>query len=295
VLYPFYTQQQSTSQTTHHALGEIRRALSFEFGIDEHYFPQVADVLLLADFQAAVVGQQSLAFPHAQLAFLALDAHESPVPPAAETADAPHLFVFRPHHESLLEVEEALREGVVNVCRYGFVLAVQGLLGEGLLGQGEFWFGLDQFPDVILGDVVGVEGAAGDLVELFGVGDFDLVGVEVVLGLEVAQNEGVGELVRFAGGVDLVQGLVEDVQFLLLHFHDAAHEDGPALVGNFGDGVVEILAEGGINIGGEAGLINAFLLVDHGGVLLLPPALPPVGSTLLVGLPLLLLRVANSH
>ena len=46
--------------------------------------------------------------------------------------------------------------------------------------------GFDELPDVVFGDVVGGVGAAGYLVVEFAVGVFDLVGMQVILGFEVA-------------------------------------------------------------------------------------------------------------
>jgi hypothetical protein len=61
------------------------------------------------------------------------------------------------------------------------------------------------------------------------------------------------------------------------------------------DGVVDVLPEGVVDVGGEAGIVDGLLLVDDRGVpvplqfFVLPLA------ALFVGLPLLLLRVANPH
>ena len=144
--------------------------------------------------------------------------------------------------------------------------------------------------------MVGVVGAAADLVEGPALGDPDFVSVQVVLGLDVAEDEWVAEGVQLSLRIDFVKGLIEDVQFLLLHLDDAAHEDRAVFLCDFRDGVVEVFAEGGVDVGGEAGGVDAFFLLDHlVGALLAPALAVPARAALLVRLPLLLLRVTDPH
>ena len=58
---------------------------------------------------------------------------------------------------------------------------------------------------------------------------------------------------------------------------------------------MEFLPEGRVYIGGKAGLIYTFLFVDDGGGLVVLMAFVALPSALLVGIPLLLLRVAKTH
>ena len=95
--------------------------------------------------------------------------------------------------------------------------------------------------------------------------------------------------------IDLVKGAVEDLEFLSVHFSEGAEDDLTSLGCDTGDCVMEFLPEGGVDIGGEAGLVYAFLLVDDGGGLVVLVAFVALPSALLVGVPLLLLRVANAH
>ena len=67
------------------------------------------------------------------------------------------------------------------------------------------------------------------------------------------------------------------------------------LVGEGGDGVVEVIAEGVVGVGGEGGLVDAFLFVDDRGCLGVLVAAVATLAALLVSLPLLLLRVTNPH
>jgi hypothetical protein len=143
--------------------------------------------------------------------------------------------------------------------------------------------------------VVGVEGAAGDLVEGPAIRNFDLMSVEVVLCFNVTEDEGVGKDVRLAQRVDLVQRFVEDLQLLPAHLHDAPHENGAVLQRQLREGIVEVLPKRGVDFRGEAGIIDSLLLVDDGVGLVLPPPPIPVAAAILVGLPLLLLRVADPH
>lgn len=98
-----------------------------------------------------------------------------------------------------------------------------------------------------------------------------------------------------AVGIDLVEGAVEDLEFLAVHFGKGAEYDLASLCCNAGDGVMEFLPEGGVDIGGEAGLVYTFLFVDDGGGLVMFVAFIALPSALLVGVPLLLLRVAKTH
>jgi len=98
-----------------------------------------------------------------------------------------------------------------------------------------------------------------------------------------------------AVAVDLVQGLVEHLEVLSVHLDEGAEDDLAALGCNAGDGVMQFLAEGGVDIGGKTGLIDALFFVDHRGSLVVLVPTVPLSPTLLVGLPLLLLRVANAH
>jgi hypothetical protein len=92
-----------------------------------------------------------------------------------------------------------------------------------------------------------------------------------------------------------MQGLVENVQLLLLHLHDAAHEDGPVFQRNFGDSVVEVFAKGAVDVGGEAGGVDALLFLDDFVGARLAATTLTTAPALLVGFPLLLLRVADPH
>lgn len=75
----------------------------------------------------------------------------------------------------------------------------------GIGGVWELLISLDHFPNVILGNMIGVIGTAADLIECPTFGYLDLMGVQIVFGLDVAEDEGVIEGVWLSGGVDLVQ------------------------------------------------------------------------------------------
>lgn len=123
---------------------------------------------------------------------------------------------------------------MVDVNSYFLILV--GIIRLGIWGQ--ILLGLDELPDIILCDVIGIVRAAADLVEGPALRDLDLVGVEVVFGLDITENEGVVELMQFSCGVDLMQRLIEDVQFFFLHLDDAAHKDRSVLLCDFGDSVM---------------------------------------------------------
>lgn len=121
------------------------------------------------------------------------------------------------------------------------------------------------------------------------------MGVEIVLGFHVAEQDGVREVVRLAIAIDLVEGLVEDFEFLLFHFDQTPHEEIAAFAGKTGKGLVEVVAEGGVSIGGEAGLVDGLFLVDDGGRLLAFLFAMSSSSGLFVGLPFFLFRIAHAH
>lgn len=133
----------------------------------------MTDMLFLADLQLAVLLEQPLVVTHAQLALATADPHESSIPSPAEAVNVPHLFRLRSYHAALLVPEEALCEGVVDVDIDRLVLVL--VVGEWELS----WLvlSLDELPDVVLSNMVGVEGAAADLVEVLAVRELDLVGV----------------------------------------------------------------------------------------------------------------------
>ena len=56
------------------------------------------------------------------------------------------------------------------------------------------------------------------------------VGVEVVFSLEVAEDNGVGELVWFTVCIDAVQRFIKDLQLVLFHLHQTTHEHLPTLI-----------------------------------------------------------------
>lgn len=87
---------------------------------------------------------------------------------------------------------------------------------------------------------------------------------------------------------------MQDDELFFLHFYNAAHEHGSAFIGEVGNSVMKIITEGSIDIGGETRLIDAFLFVDDGSVSVFWFAFA-LSAGVRVGLPLLLLRVTNSH
>lgn len=105
---------------------------------------------------------------------------------------------------------------------------VDGLIFVVVFGRDQFSsivLSFDQLPDVILSYVVGVEGAAADLVEMLAIWHFDLMGMQVVFCFNVAEDKWLGYCMRLAEWVELVQRFVEDLKLVLLHFYDAAHKD----------------------------------------------------------------------
>lgn len=129
----------------------------------------------------------------------------------------PRTLLLRPHHTPLFNIEEALSEGVVDIDGDLLILVLSGRVGLRAVC-------LDEFPNVILCDVVGVVGAARDLIENPAFGNLDFMSVQVIFGLDVAEDEGLRKGVRLSQRVDPMQRLVENVQLLFLHLHDAPHE-----------------------------------------------------------------------
>jgi hypothetical protein len=164
----------------------------------------MAHVFLAADLEPTVVGQQTLVFTHAELPLLTTDRDETAVATTTERTDLPYLLGLRAHDLFLLVAEETLREGVVDIGVDDFIVLLQLVQGQFLL----IWRSLDKFPDVVLGDVVGVEGAAGDLVQQFAFGYFDLVRMQIVLGFEVAEDNGFLLAMCLSGGAEFVQRFV---------------------------------------------------------------------------------------
>ena len=93
-----------------------------------------------------------------------------------------------------------------------------------------------------------------------------------------------------------MEGFVENLELFLFHFNQRTDKVLSAmLVREGGNCMVEVIAERRIDVGGKGGLVDAFLLVDDGGRFFVFDASVSSLPALLVGLPLLLLRVANAH
>jgi hypothetical protein len=69
--------------------------------------------------------------------------------------------------------------------------------------------------------------------------------------------------VWLAVGIDAVQRFIKDLQFILFHLHQTPDEHLPALVGQTRNGLVEVVPEGGVGVGGKTGLVYRLLLIYY--------------------------------
>lgn len=143
----------------------------------------MADVLVLTYLQLPVLLQQPLLVTHAQFPLFAADPHEPPVASRPQTPYLPHLLLLGSHHAALLDVEEALSEGMIDVGRYDLVplRIVRGVRLRGI--------DFNEFPDIILCNVVRIVRAARYLIERSTLRYFDLMGMQIVLRLDIAKDE----------------------------------------------------------------------------------------------------------
>lgn len=240
----------------------------------------MADVLAPAPLQLPVVAQQRLLVRHAQLPHLPPILHsdelyEPPVPPSPEVHNLPLEFVVPAHHHCLDDSEELLREGMVNEA----VAIFEG----------------DDLPQVVLEDVAGGVGAGRHLIDFAVLGIAYLMGVQIILGLQIAEGDKFRGVKILPLGVDQLDGLVEGLELLLGHLHHRPEGDGLLTLG-CGDVIqrgMQILPKGALDPRCKRGLVDRLLLVDDRVASLLAILAPlPV---VLVGLPLLFLRITNSH
>ena len=252
----------------------------------------MADVLLLTEFCFSVLVQKTFLLGHAQLSSRIFKGypHETSISPWTERLYLPNLFSLTSHDTPFLKGQKSLGERVVYVHSYDFVTILQ-LRGVRFVLRLE----LDKLPNVVLGDVIAGVGAAGYLVVEFAVGMFYFMSMQVIFGFEVAEYDWISEDVLLPIRIDLVKRAVQHLEFLAVHFGKGTEYDLASLCCNAGYGVMEFLPEGRVYIGGKAGLIYTFLFVDDGGGLVVLMAFVALPSALLVGIPLLLLRVAKTH
>ena len=105
--------------------------------------------------------QQSFLLGHAQISLRTLvesDFDKPPVSSWPERLHLPDLPILAAHDAAFLEGEKALGERVIDEDPDNLVTVLELLRLSALLD-------LDEFPDVVLGDMVGGVGTAGDLVE----------------------------------------------------------------------------------------------------------------------------------
>ena len=74
-------------------------------------------------------------------------------------------------------------------------------------------------------------GAAGYFIEYFAFGVFYFVSMEVVLGLQVAENHRLTQQVGFTIAIYFMQGFVQNLQILLLHLDQGTDHHLSALIG----------------------------------------------------------------
>ena len=92
---------------------------------------------------------------------------------------------------------------MVYVGPYDLIAIVELLGVEGVDWSSHFCF--YKLPNIVLCDMVGVVGAAADLVEQPVVRNTHLVGMQVVFGLEVTQKDRLVEIVQLSFGIYLMQ------------------------------------------------------------------------------------------
>ena len=295
----------------------VDKTRSKDVWINEIKLPDMANMFLMANLCFSVFVEQSFLLTHTKLSlvFTGADFDETSISSWSEGVNLPQHSLLASYNDSSFKRQEPLSEGVIDVdvddlianillfflCDWLFFFFFDDLLCffDNFLLFFEFrrvLLSLDELPDIILRDVIGRVGAAWDLIEEFAVWMFDFVGMKVILGLQIAQNNGIRKGVRLSVAIDLMQWLVQYLEFLLFHFDQRTDEVlASLLVGETGDGVVEFIAEGVMEIGGERGLVYAFLFVDDWGCFFVFEASVSSLAALFVSLPLLLLRVADSH
>jgi len=129
--------------------------------VHQAQLPDVAYVLLVAQLRLPMLLQQSFLLGHAQISLRTLvesDFDKPPVSSWPERLHLPDLPILAAHDAAFLEGEKALGERVIDEDPDNFVTVLELLRLSALLD-------LDEFPDVVLGDMVGGVGTAGDLVE----------------------------------------------------------------------------------------------------------------------------------
>ena len=119
--------------------------------------------------------------------------------------------------------------------------------------------------------------------------------VQVVLCFQVAERHYLLWVKILPVRVYLLEGRLQCRQLLLAHFCDRPDGDGPQLPRHVAQSVVEILPERAVNLGGERGLTEAFLLIDDGIEIFAFPIPAFLLLILVIVLPLLFLRITNSH
>ena len=158
------------------------------------------------------------------------------------------------------------------------------------------FFYLDEFPDIILRIMVGCVWTTWYFIVDFAVWMFDLVSMKIVLCFEVAKNDWLAEKMRFAITVNFMKRFAQMLHLFFFQLYQRTdHDLSSSFVGKRRNSVVEVITEWCICIGGERWLIDAFFLVDDGCCFVMSVSFVPGFSGLLVGLPLLLLWVANAH
>jgi hypothetical protein len=89
----------------------------------------------------------------------------------------PHFFLFRSDNTPLLKAQKSLGKGMIYIDIDKFILIIYLFFGALMIS---LLVGPDELPDIIFGNVIGVERTARNLIKMPTLWHFNFMGMQIV-------------------------------------------------------------------------------------------------------------------
>ena len=134
-------------------------------------------MLIRTYLQLTMLLEQSFKFTHAQHTFRTAYCYESSVPSLTVTMNLPHFLFFRSDDASLLKAQKSLCKRMVYININKFILIFYFLFSR---LSSPLLISPNKLPDIILRNMIRIEGAARNLIKMPTLWHFDFMCMQIV-------------------------------------------------------------------------------------------------------------------
>ena len=158
---------------------------------------------------------------HAQHTFRTTYCYKSSISPLTITMNLPTLLLFRSDNTSLLKAQKSLRKRMVYIYIDNFILIIHFFLGK---LASTLLISPNELPDIIFRNMIRVERAARDFIKMPTLWYFYFMRVQIVFCFQITKDNRLRQIMSLSVRTKLMQRLKKNLQFLITHVDNTAHE-----------------------------------------------------------------------